>query len=138
MAFKARIVLCGSQTFSGGGRVFKKGDVLIIDRKEDALYFMQQPEFSVSVLKDEVDQPKRQPKSALVSPELDLESDSEETTPDEDGEENSMYSRADLKGMSKLDLVKLGSSFDLDFDATTKKKVMVDEILKAQGTEDGE
>jgi hypothetical protein len=149
--FQAKIKLgpvkSGPLTHTGfKGRTTKKGESFNTTSQEEAVYYRAQPGFSVTVLKGRLP----------VQAEQEVEPDEEVTEEDDEVAEaepeatetevKGTYERADLKKMSREDLVSLVKS-DEDLPLTSKdlpkkasKKEIINLILDAQktGSDDGD
>lgn len=153
MSFQAKIKLglvkAGPLTHTGfKGRVIKKGESFTSTNQEEAVYYRAQPGFSVTVIKGRLP---AQP-APEVEPEEETATDDDEVEPEPEPEEardeevKGTYERADLKKMSRDDLLALIKS-DEDLPLTLKdvskkasKKEIIALILDAQkaGSGDGD
>jgi hypothetical protein len=147
MSFQAKIKLGALKsaplTHTGfKGRAIKKGESFTTTNPEEALYYRAQPGYSVTVLKGKL------PVSSAPEAEPD---DVEEESSDEgddkkrDDEVKGTYERADLKKMSREDLIALVKTDDdlpltlRDVPKKASKREIIDLILGAQtGDEDDE
>lgn len=144
MSFQAKIKLglvkAAALTHTGfKGRVIKKGESFTSTNQEEAMYYRAQPGFSVTVLKGKLPAP-TEPDD---EPEVDESGDDEvadEEAVEEEREEavDGGYERADLKKMSRDDLLALIKSDD-DLPLTVRevpkkasKKEIINLILDAQ------
>lgn len=127
------------------GRQLKKGASFTTTNPEEAAYYAAQPAFSVTVVKGKLF---AKPKEELevVEPdevETDSDDDSDDDEEDPEGEVKGGYERADLKKMSRDDLLALIKSDDdlplrvRDLPKKAGKREIIDAILEAQtGTDD--
>jgi len=118
---RARVELRGSLTHVGGGRTFKKNAPQILTNASEIAYYKGQAGFSVTEMKDS---PKAKAKAA--PPPSD---DSDESgSGDEEG-----YTDAELRAMTKADLVDLGKEMGLALSDADKKADLIAAILEHQG-----
>lgn len=151
MSFQAKIKLGslkkGPLTHTGfKGRVTEKGESFTTTSQEEAVYYRAQPGFSVNVIKG------RLPVQVVdVEPEEDesTTSDVEEESDEEESDEEvkGTYERADLKKMSRPDLLALVDNDDdlpltlKDMPKNASKKEIINLVLdaqKASGDEEAE
>lgn len=147
MSFQAKIKLgqvkAGPLTHTGfKGRVTKKGESFTTTSAEEATYYRAQPGFVVTVTKGKLVTPKPE---ELVEPD-EGSTDDEEATDDEEEarptEVKGVYERADLKKMSRDDLLLLIRNDDdvplklRDVPKKAGKKEIITLILDAQKAAD--
>lgn len=144
---KARVNLEKALTYEVRGRTFQKGRPQIITSESDIAYFKNQPEFTVTMLKEVA--PKPPPTPVVVTPppapvvdeedgEDELEEEVEEEVED-DGTPGGLtrYTAESLGAMTKLELVNLGQGprFNLALEGSMKKAELVEAILAQQSLE---
>jgi hypothetical protein len=140
-AFQAKIKL--GQTKKGPlthvgfkGRTMQRGGSFTSTSTEEAVYYKAQPGFSVTVLKGKLPSA-AQPEEEVELPE-EVESDDEEETSEPEAEVKGTYERADLKKMSRDDLLALIKDDDdlplklKEVPKKASKREIIDLILGAQ------
>lgn len=147
MSFQAKIKLglvkSGPLTHTGfKGRTIKKGESFTTISTEEAVYYRAQPGFSVTVIKGKLPVKSASKVEPDEVDEEEIDDDEEEEKRDE--EVKGGYERADLKKMSRDDLLALIKT-DEDLPLTlrevpkkTSKSEIIDLILDAQKGEDDE
>lgn len=150
MAFQAKIKLGslkkGPLTHTGfKGRTLKRGESFTTTSQEEAAYYQAQLGFSVTVLKGKL--------PAKLAPDVEPDdvpgfdgADAEEESDDdeEEREVKGTYERADLKKMSRDDLLALIKTDDdlplkvKDVSKKASKKEVINLILDAQSTGDAD
>jgi len=121
------------------GRALKKGDSFTSTDPEEARYYQAQPGFSVTVQKGKLTGGKPAKVRAPEPPDVDdEESDDEDDEEEREDEVDGAYEKADLKKMSKGDLITLiddDADLPLSSDDLPKKAgktEIIDAILEAQ------